>query len=240
VYSSLKLLEKLGYLNLSESMLRPSKLKVEVSSTELYDFQLRNPSLDSLIKTILRSYTGVYDYYVVVQEATLAKRLNQPLVTVQNQLKYLVERGVITYSPRSEMPFITFLRERVEEVVDLDHILKTNQERMSSRLNAMLDYLEVETCRAQEICSYFGEVLERTCGVCDICMLKAKHKMKGKGYSEIESYLLEILAEENTLSHSTLLETTPFDKGDTSLVLRWLMDDNRIIQNKSGYLQTKF
>lgn len=240
VYSSLQLLEKLGYLNLSESMFRPSKLKIEVSSTELYDFQLRNPSLDSLIKIILRSYTGIYDYYATINETVIAKRLNQPVAQVQNQLKHLTEHGVIAYSPRSEKPFITFLRERVDKVVDLEGVLKMDQERMTSRLDAMLQYLEVETCRAQEICNYFGEQLKETCGICDICEIQSKHKLKNSEYSEIENYLLELLKGETPQDYGSIRVATPYSEEDTLLVLRWLIDDKRVFQNKSGYLQTKF
>src|SRR5207344_191994 len=38
------------------------------------------------------------------------------------------------------------------------------------KIQAMLGFCEVTTCRRQALLAYFGETLEEPCGNCDICL----------------------------------------------------------------------
>ena len=60
VLPCLQLLEQAGWLSLSESVFTPSALMIKVSKESLYDFQLKHPRFDPLLKTILRTYQGAF------------------------------------------------------------------------------------------------------------------------------------------------------------------------------------
>lgn len=237
VYAAIKTLQKLGYFHLSDGFYRPSKLKIDISSTLLYDFQLRNVGMDKLIKTILRSYAGVYDFYVVINENQLAQRSHLPLSQVVTKLKTLGELKVLTYQPASEKPFLTFLQPRVQQLKDPENIITENKARTLTRLEAMIGYVEGESCRSTLICSYFGEEQPTICGNCDVCLLKTKLKLNQNQFQEIESHIRLLLSAKPLLIEEVLDGSIAFDNDVVLQVIQWLTADNRIITDKSGYLR---
>jgi len=69
VYNSLKLLEKSGYLILSEVLENDSRIKFRLHKDELYKFQVEHKEYDRYIKTLLRSYTGLFTEFHKIYEA---------------------------------------------------------------------------------------------------------------------------------------------------------------------------
>lgn len=237
VFSVIKALQKLGYIHLSEGIHRPSKIKVEVPSTSLYDFQLRSPKHDTLIKTILRSYSGVYDFYTVISEHQIAQRSHKNVHEVVSMLKQLAELKVLTYQKASDKPFITFLRPRVKEIVDIEEVLVISKERTVGRMEAMIGYVEGETCRSVQICTYFGEDNPNSCGVCDICILTKKIKPDQTVFKKVEHIVLKKLALEEATLDKIITESQDFDKEVIAEVVQFLIEDKKVIINKSGYLR---
>lgn len=237
VYAVIKLLEKLEYLLLSEGVSRPSRLKISVSSTELYDFQLRNPGLDPLIKLILRSYSGIFDYYAVINEETLANRLNTRRSSISEGLKKLHGLGIIEYYPRSDKPFVTFLTPRVHQLADRNKIIDSNRERTEERLQALIDFIESEECRSRRICQYFGESLENDCGKCDVCRLKQRYSFSRDDFVEVENKIKEVIGDESKHIREVVGAVSEVDSDKLRKVLRWLMDDGKIRLNNRGNLE---
>ncbi len=237
VYTALKQLEKLGYLHLSPSFYRPSKLKVSISSTLLYDFQLRYPGFDKLIKTVLRSYAGIYDYYATINEATLAQRLRWTVAEVKEKLNRLNDLGVVSYQKETEKPFVTFLQRRVTEIVDREGLLKQSKKRSIAKVNAVVKYLESESCRSNEICSYFGESTSDTCGVCDLCLLQKRLTLNKGDFSSIEDQIMDLIQSKKCRPIDVMKQKLSEDLDNVRDVLYWLVEDKKIILDKSGYLQ---
>src|SRR5690606_5447012 len=72
---ALKFLARAGWLTLSDAVFIPSRVKFEVDFQELYKFQVQSAKYDPLIKTILRSYGGIFDFYVPINEYEFARKL---------------------------------------------------------------------------------------------------------------------------------------------------------------------
>jgi ATP-dependent DNA helicase RecQ len=66
VYSSLKFLEKEGYLALSDSARTPSRLFITASQKHLYSYSLKDKQVGGSIEVLLRSYTGLFDDYQTI------------------------------------------------------------------------------------------------------------------------------------------------------------------------------
>ena len=62
-FSSLKILELEGYIELTEEINNPSRIKFMLDRDDLYRFQVSNSRFDAFIKLLLRSYTGVFTEY---------------------------------------------------------------------------------------------------------------------------------------------------------------------------------
>jgi len=113
VYNSLKILQREGYLEFTEDMDNPSRIYFTVSRDDLYKFQVANESFDVFVKLILRSYTGLFNGYVNIDEELLARRAGLDHDTVYNYLKHLRKSKIIDYVPRNRNPFIYFSKERI-------------------------------------------------------------------------------------------------------------------------------
>jgi len=75
-YDCLKILEKEGYIELIDDVFLPSRLMFSVTYQQLYEYQLSETKMEPLIKTLLRSYEGLFDYFVKINETDVAKRLD--------------------------------------------------------------------------------------------------------------------------------------------------------------------
>jgi ATP-dependent DNA helicase RecQ len=238
-YASLRILEKLGYLRLSSGVLRPSKLKVEVSSTSLYDFQLKTPALDPIIKVVLRSYSGIYDHFAVIREKDIAMRLKRSVASVVRDLETLHHQKVLTYQKRSDQPFITFVQPRVNEIMDKDALIASDKKRTQQRLEALIDYVEAELCRAILICEYFDEEGVAECQKCDVCDLNEKYKPSLDTFEQIASLITPVLAE-RSLKPAEIVDALPnYDAADVRNVIRWLLDDNKIQIKDNGEIEKR-
>lgn len=173
VFSCLDILARAGYLQLSDSFKNSSRVLFVVDEFTLYEYEVRNPVLTPLIQALIRSYGGIKENYVAINESTLAARLNSTKKDIESGLKYLKTAGIIDYEPQNEDPFIIFLSDRIEGkhlhfTHESYHFLKENR---IEKLNQMLHYAtEKAICRSVMLLNYFGEVKEDTCGICDVCL----------------------------------------------------------------------
>ena len=110
----MKILEKEGFLVLSDSFDEPSKVMVKASRDDIYGFQVNNPKYSELIKCMLRSLPGVMTDFVRINEETLAKKTGLTADKVVEQLKKLEEYNFLSYAPRNDKPQILFLSEFVD------------------------------------------------------------------------------------------------------------------------------
>ncbi|MBO6517179.1 MAG: RecQ family ATP-dependent DNA helicase [Bacteroidia bacterium] len=236
-YSSLNVLEQLNYLLPSDGFRRPSRLKINVSSTELYDFQLKNIRFDALIKLILRSYSGIFDHYAVIREPALAKRLKHTVKQVVANLNTLKQLKLLDYIESTDVPFITFLQPRVEKIVDREAWLKTNRKRTEDRFEALVQYIEEEECRSRLIGEYFGEEQKEDCGKCDVCNLKQRYAFSSDDFSVIENQVRALLAE--PMEYGQLVRSIlGYSEDQVHGVLKWMMDDG-LVHLREGLMEIR-
>ncbi len=234
VHQALVCVEKLGYIRMSEGMENTSKLRVLLDSRELYNYQLKNPTHDKVLQAILRLYSGVYDYYVRIDEDEIANRLRLAKTKVLRYLNELNQRNIIDYQEGVGDTSIFFVQPRVQELLDHDNILRNNKQRNQDRLKQMIDYLEMDSCRSRLICSYFGEELESDCGKCDSCLKEEKEW----SFDEIEHQLKGLLLTEEELTEGEVMNSlSQFEEGHIRIVINWMLDDNKVTRTKSGYLR---
>lgn len=90
IYSSVKFLEKEGYLAYADAFFQPTKLMFVCDAQELYNFQVRNKKFDEPIKTILRTYGGLFQDFSTINEELLATRCKLSLGEFKSLLKKLM------------------------------------------------------------------------------------------------------------------------------------------------------
>ncbi len=238
VLSCLKILQREGYLELTEELDNPSKVHFQVGRDELYKFQVANANYDGFIKLLLRSYSALFTNYVSIDEDLLAKRGNISVDVIKRYLSLLSSNRIIHYIPRKKTPFIIFTKERVES--DRLKISKENyidrKADYQARIDAMLHYSFGKLkCRSQILLEYFGEKTSDRCGKCDICMEQNKLGLSQLELDKISNQLEELLQE--PLLFEDLIFEMENKEDELIEVLRWLIDNGKIVHRIDNRLE---
>jgi ATP-dependent DNA helicase RecQ len=176
-YSSLKLLEMNGDLTLSEAIHQPTKIRIAIGNTALYDFQVHHEQYRPLISMLSRSYPGIFDQYFAMDEKVFAQRLKMSFPQIEKQLKELEKYGIVDVTWKTDMPTITLIHERLPDDYLNIHpeIYMRRKANAEKRLTAVRHFLQANSCRTVEVLNYFGQTSE-DCGICDVCRTKMLHE----------------------------------------------------------------
>ncbi len=237
-FSSLKILEIQGYLELTEEINNPSRIKFILDRDDLYRFQVSNSRFDAFIKLLLRSYTGIFTEYTTIDEGMLAKRASVDQGIVRQYLNKLVTLGVISFLPQKRTPMVIFFEERLEEksLYISRETYQNRKDRYTERSLSILSYaIDTGKCRSQSLLEYFGEIDTPECGLCDVCRAKGQTVPDHEEFEVIKGGILGILEKEAlTLDH--LLEKSDTQREKAFYVLRWLLDNDFIHFNNEQLL----
>jgi ATP-dependent DNA helicase RecQ len=232
-HNSLKVLQREGYIELTEEINNPSRVHFVVQRDDLYKFQVANENLDGFIKLLLRSYSGMFSSFVPIDETLLAKRSGVNFDSIYKYLLKLSNSGIIQYIPRKKNPVIFFTEERLDAknlyfAVETYAFLK---ERYIERSNEMLHYASGQNkCRSQMLITYFGEKNAVRCGQCDVCRKRNELDMSAYEFDLILDELKEKLTQEH-LSMDEIMEGITHPEEQVLKVFRWLCDHEKILRD---------
>ncbi len=232
VYNALKFLEKEGFVALNDGLNNPSKLFVKANKEGLYRFQVANEKYDPFLKTLLRSYPGLFNDFVMIHEGELARRVEMPLEQVVKHLKYLETQNILDYVPRTSKPMVVFLQERVNanNLSISPENYKHRLEEATKRLDALIGYIEeTRKCRSQLLLAYFGEKNTKRCGMCDICLERNKLGLNEQEFEEVLSRIKPLLQTNPATLEEIVSTASPVHEDKVLLVIRWLLDNGKII-----------
>ncbi len=204
--AALKILQLNQTLSISESIQYKHKIQMLIGNPVLYNFQIKHPNLSPLISTLSRSYPGIYDYFIEINEAAILKQLQINEATLEKQLEFLEQYGVIDIHWKSKLPKITFLidRHQNDQLVIQEKVYSNRLKRMQDKLDAMIGFLENNACRPQQIIAYFGQKSE-ACGKCDVCLASDSYK----SHVNLESAILTVLKKEGKLTLEAIQQHFP-------------------------------
>lgn len=227
-YYALKILQLNGNLGFTESSFYPTRLKFIVGNKALYTFQVGHESLASLITLLTRSYPGIFDRFVIINETEISKRFKVSKDQLQGKLKSLEEFGLIDIQFQSSLPQITFLEERLDEnnLIIKPEIYQVRREREQGKLDAMMDFIKTKDCRSQKISSYFSSET-KPCGICDNC-----------SKTDVTSaQLVQLIKSHLPSSFNALTEKTPASDDKLQEVIRMLMHEEEIYYEEGIYFR---
>jgi ATP-dependent DNA helicase RecQ len=241
VYHSLKLMEREGFLEYTEDPESSSRLYFLAHRDELYRINHDSKNQEQLIGMLLRSYTGLFNDYVRIDEVLLARRLNLTADELYQNLKFLSQQKVIHYIPRREAPVIQLLTERVDPSrIRISRVnFQDRKVNYQKRVDAVIDYARSEDqCRSVRLLAYFGERESKNCGQCDVCKGEHQAGISNAEFKEISSRILELL----TIGPLEIKEVNRNMEGNEKNILRvtrWMLDHGNIALNDTGQLVLK-
>jgi len=232
VHHALKTLSLAGYIEYIEDTDRNSKLIFTVRRDELYKFQTLNEQTENLIRTLLRSYTGLFADYAYINEQLLGQRANLNAHEVYEMLKYLSSQQIIHYVPAQKVPVIYYARDR-EELKYLSipqSVYEDRKARLEHRTKYVIEYGTSETqCRSKLLLSYFGEKTAVDCGHCDVCLERKRNQKP----SDIDRVIRDVSAylQSHSVTITYLIEYLDWPEKDVLVALRYMIDSKLIKRN---------
>ena len=171
-------LEKEELIKLYDSKNIKSKIKIIISNSELYKFQIANSYYDNFIKILLRNYSNIYTNFVNIEEKKIEKQLNIKTQSVRDILLKLEQNGVIKYKQNEVGMQLRFLQNRKDsEKLNISEEKILNKKKLAKeKLDVIIKYINNnKKCRSQNILKYFGEEINERCNICDNCITEKKN-----------------------------------------------------------------
>lgn len=232
--AALKFLERDCWLTLSDAVFIPSRFKFEVDFQELYKIQVQSAKYDPLIKAILRTYGGVFDFFVPINEYEFAKKLKIRYDAVVDLLESLQKQEIATYLKSTDKPQLQFLQHRVDyKNLHIDsNFIREQKQIKEEQIKAIYHYLDSKSCRSEVILDYFGEKAAEPCGACDLCLIRAHQANVGK---KIEQDIRTRLTGQALHLHE-LIDAIPFGAEHERIqTLRRLVDEGLVLFKNDQY-----
>lgn len=242
VYAAMRILEQEGVLQLSESILLPSRVGFVTNKETLYAFEEAHPHVSPLIKALLRTYEGIFDVPVRIFERQLDRILLQEEDEITADLRFLDRSGILQYEPRRDKPQLCFLQQRVgvkQLRVNMEAIARLRKA-YEERLEAMLAYVRNEsTCRTKQLVTYFGEDLQEDCGVCDICLRRKAKPLDNNGFTNLQDKVAGLLKTAPADISGLLAQLPGVEEPRFFEVLQFLIAEGHVLRDKDGMLHNR-
>ncbi|MCK9617914.1 MAG: RecQ family ATP-dependent DNA helicase [Lentimicrobiaceae bacterium] len=237
VYNTLKILEREGYIIVSDAVGTPSRICFRLQKDELYRFQVENGRFEAFIKLILRSYGGVFSEFVKISETELANRGSIHKEDVIKYLHSLHKMQVIEYIPQPDSPEIIFAIERLDnQYITISQANYAQRKQAAfQRLQHVISYISsTNRCRLQILLEYFGEKNGKRCGTCDVCVERNKAEL-----SELEmDTIIQIIKPHLKRYPMDIIQITSIVHGiseDKVLkAIQWLKENGKIYTSENN------
>jgi ATP-dependent DNA helicase RecQ len=186
VYASLKILSHNEVIAFDNNTFYPTRLKFNIGQSTLYKFQVAHEELNSLITNLTRSYPGIFDRFIRINEKELSKRINTTQDGLRTKLRALEKFGIVEINFQSSLPHLTLLQPRIApgQLSLRPDAYKNRKERDLERLDAMINFVLSPNCRAEQIASYFGSPT-RKCGKCDVCQIELTEEYSSQEFQQL-------------------------------------------------------
>ena len=232
VESSLKILHRAGYIEYREEEDTQARVMFILERDELYRLKNNTPQEDTLIVTLLRNYTGLFNDYQYIDEAFLAQQTGLTRSQVYMTLRGLSQKRILQFIPQKKTPYVRYMQRRE----DSEHLLippsayEDLKERFVTRIHKMIEYAtEDYECRSRVLLRYFGETDVEDCGLCDVCL--DRREMSS---TDVQKAILQLLGDHQP-HHVSELQTIMADSVIIEEALRQLLREELVI-NADGIL----
>ncbi|HLY72089.1 MAG TPA: ATP-dependent DNA helicase RecQ [Puia sp.] len=242
VNHSLQALEQEELLSYNEQVFLPSKVMFTVNKSGLYDFEHANADLEPLIETVLRTYPGIFDQLVGIQEKSISYLMRRDLNETVRDLKKLHAAGIIQYFPQKDSPQLYLIQNRIKTedlLIDQTNYHK-RKEQYKRRIASILEYVKKDSsCRSMYIANYFGDENATPCGVCDNCLRQKNNHIPPQEFESIYQKIVGVV-ESNSVEETQLIKKlSGINREKAWKVINHLRAENKLVVDQNGMVRMK-
>ncbi|TJY35853.1 RecQ family ATP-dependent DNA helicase [Pontimicrobium aquaticum] len=236
-YNALQALDRTSIINMSQQYRNSSRIMFHVSSNYVFKYLEKHQDISMIIKSILRTYGGIFDQEVKINTAIIAKKLSLKEDTVVEALIQLHKDEVISLKLQKTDAEITFLEPREDDktINRIARTIKQQNQLKQEQVNAVINYINNDTiCKSSQLLSYFGEKDMTDCGICSVCIEKNNNSSKATQALDIKT-VISVL-KEKPLSSREIVQLTNIKEHHISKLLRHMLECNLIeLTNTNTY-----
>ena len=234
---AVKALEQEDIISFNEMVFKPSSVLVTASRNDLEEFEKIHPETEPLIKGLLRSYEGIFDFPAIIYESQLAKFIKKDISSVKKDLQLLNDHGIIDYASQKDNPQLTLLQNRMyadNYSINMSSYLK-RKKNFEERVAAILHYINNTTsCRGKLIAHYFNADTNKPCGICDNCINEKDLVLSKEEFETIAAGITDLI-KANPLPAKLLEEKLiGIKKAKLWKVINFLQSENKLAVTKEG------
>ncbi len=172
VHYAIKYLEQSDHLTFSEDVEIATQVGILVDRNQLYDIDLPDPAMVTLLEVLMRRCSGIFSWPVPVREEPVAAACGLTVPQLRQLLYRTSLEHVIKYIPgdRSSVVFLHHNRLMPGNVDLQQEKYRFLYENARARSEAMVEYASgTQECRSRWLLRYFGQEETEDCGSCDVC-----------------------------------------------------------------------
>lgn len=234
---AIKTLEQEDILRFNEVFFKPSTLVFNTGKEDLESFEKQSPQFEPLIKGLLRSYEGIFDYPAIIHEKELARFIGKTVSELQQQLLQLKNYGIVEYSPQKDSPQLTLVLNRMYAdsfVINLENYLERKQN-FDRRISEMVAFINnTVLCRSQQIAIYFNDLQVRPCGICDNCINLKVIELSDKEFTSIANDLFDQVRDRPLAINKLMMNAGKTKKEKLWKVINFLQSEGKLEVSKEG------
>ncbi|WP_299799419.1 RecQ family ATP-dependent DNA helicase [uncultured Maribacter sp.] len=229
-YNALQLLDRNSVLSLSENFSKKITIKFITDKDTLYRYIDKNSKLADFIKVVLRTYGGLFEFDTQINMYLLSKKTAISESLLHQNFEQLAKDEIIEYTSVSSDLEMLFLVPRDDDrTINMfaRNIEEQNQLKIE-KVTKMLNYIENDTvCRSIQLLEYFGEVQEKECGICDVCI---NQKLGNTDVVHAKIKIIQLL-KQKTASSRELEKRLNINQDIVIAALKELLEDNYVTLN---------
>ena len=235
VDTALKILSNNGIIEISSHYNKKSTLLFIVNSKTVLNYLDKNAFIKKFTNSILRTYAGLFEQEVNIDEFFIAKKAGITTNLVLSNFERLQEDNIIEYKAVKNEADLTFLLPR-EDDYTINRFSKEMKQFISQKKKKsedLIQFINNDTiCRSIQILSYFDEVKVEKCGICDVCISENR-----KSAVNLSPEIIQLLKNHNSLSSAEISESLVANEKDILIHLRQLLTDDKIKINHQNKYQ---
>ena len=238
---AIKTLEQEEILRFNEVFFKPSTLSFNTDRQQLEDFEKQFPLFENLIKGLLRSYEGIFDYPTNIYETELAHFVKKNPNEIKRDLQQLQQYGIVTYDAQKDSPQISLVINRMYAdsfLINLDNYIE-RKKNFETRIKAISEYIvNTITCRSQIIGNYFNDLAIKPCGICDNCINLKSLRISKEEFEQITRHIFDWTEKHSTGIKELLESSKQFKKEKIWKVIDYLQSEAKIIVSREGNISS--
>jgi ATP-dependent DNA helicase RecQ len=236
-YNAILALDRNSVIIMAQQFKQRSTVQILVTNAALFSYLEKFKDINIILKSILRTYGGIFEQEVKVNTLLVADKANVSEDLVINTLIKLEKDKIIALNLKNTDAEITFIEPREDDktINRIASTIEVQNKQKTKQVKDVISYISNDTeCKSLQLLTYFGESINTNCGFCSVCINQRGGSKKTSQTTGIE--IVISLLQKESLSSRALIEQSSLSDSEITDILKVLLEKKAIrITNFNTY-----